>query len=254
MALVFQILTNLQSFNQLITALHEEYRSYYSHHLGRNIEMLVYGNWGYPILVFPTTMGRFYEARDFKLTDAVSGHINAGRVKLYCIDSIDRDSWYGKHLHPGSRIWNHVLYDKFLCEELVPYIQRETSTGKIGVAGCSFGGFQALNFAFRHPDQVGHLFSMGAAFDIRSFMSGYYDDNVYLNNPPDYIPNAHNDEFYRMNIVLGTSEHDFCKGSNFQMSGILNRKNIPHWLDVVPWGEHDWPVWRSMFPRYLDMI
>ena len=232
----------------------ESYVSYYSHHLGRNMEMLVYGDWGYPVLVFPTTMGRFYEARDFHLTEAARGHIEAGRVKLYCIDSIDSASWYARHLHPATRIWNHVLYDKFLCEELVPFIQRECNVGKIGVAGCSFGGFQALNYAFRHPDQVAHLMSMGAKFDIRSFMDGYYDENVYFNNPPDYVPGLQNDHLYQMRIVLGTSEHDFCKESNLQMANLLRLKGISHWLDINPWGEHDWPVWRHQFPQYLNGI
>ena len=234
--------------------MHQEHRQWYSYQLGRHIDLLVFGNWGYPVLIFPTTMGRYYEANDFKLTESARHFVETGKVKLICVDSIDRDSWYAKHLHPGTRIWNHVLYDRFLSQELVPGIQRECNVQKIGVAGCSFGGFQALNFAFRHPEQVGHLFSMGAAFDIRSFLRGYYDDNVYYNNPPDYIPNAQNPEFYNMNIVLGTSAHDFCRGSNEQMSGILRAKNINHWLDIKPWGEHDWPVWRDQFPNYLAMI
>jgi esterase/lipase superfamily enzyme len=232
----------------------ENYRKWYSHHLGRDIEMLVYGNWGYPVVLFPTSMGHYYEYKDFGLTETARWFVETGKVKLYCIGSIDKDSWYAKHLHPGTRIWNHVLYDKFLHEELVPGIQRECNIQKIGVSGASFGGYHALNFAFRHPEQVGHLLTMGAAFDIRSFLGGYYDDNVYYNNPPDFMPGAQNNEFYHMNIVLGTSEYDFCKGGNYQMSDILNRKGIRHKLDVTPWGDHDWPVWKDQFPRYLSMI
>lgn len=234
--------------------MHEEYRRFYSHNLGRDIELLVYGNWGYPVLLFPTTMGRYYEYKNFNFIETARWFVETGKIKLICVDSIDRDSWYARHLHPGTRVYNHILYDRFLSEELVPSIQRECSVGKIGVAGCSFGGFQALNFAFRHPDQVAYMFSMGAAFDIRSFMHGHYDENVYFNNPPDYIPNAHNDHFYHMKIVLGTSEYDFCRPENHRMSDILNRKGIPHWLDVRPWGEHDWPIWREMFPHYLSLI
>jgi esterase/lipase superfamily enzyme len=121
------------------------------------------------------------------------------------------------------------------------------------VAGCSFGGYQALNFAFRHPNQVAHVFAMGAAFDIRQFVDGYHDENVYFNNPPEYMPDAQNEHFHWMNIILGTAEHDFCKGDTFNMSGILSRKGIRHTLDVKP-GNHDWPVWREMFPQYLSTI
>jgi len=238
--------------NDLI--LQEDYRKWYSHHLGRDIEMLVYGHWGYPVLLFPTSMGRYYQNKDFGLIDTVREAVEAGKIKIYCIDSIDSDSWYAKHLAPSMRIHNHNWYDRMLHEELVPMIQHECQTPRLAAGGCSFGGYQALNFAFRHPEQVSHLWSMGAAFDIRQFLDGYYDDNVYFNNPPDYLPNAHNEHYYRMQIILGTSVHDFCRGANEHMSHILNQKGIQHWLDIRPWGEHDWPVWREMFAQYVNQL
>lgn len=232
----------------------ERYVRFYSQHLGRDIEMLVFGDWGYPVLVFPTTMGRYYQAKDFHLINAASWHVNSGRVKIFCVDSIDRDSWYGKHLPPWVRVHNAALYDRFLAEELIPAIQHECNTAKVAVAGCSFGGFQAANFAFKHPDKTSHLFTMGAAFDIRSFLNGHYDDNVYFNNPPDYLPNAHDPNLWQMGIVLGTCSADFCKPDNERLSEILNAKNISHWLDVRWHGTHDWPIWREMFPEYLSRI
>ena len=216
--------------------------------------MLVFGTWGYPVVIFPTSGGRENEARDFKLIEAARPLVEAGRVKLFCIDSIDRFSWYAKHLHPSVRVQNHVFYDKFLSEELVPMLQRECNVDKIGVAGCSFGGFQALNFAFRHPDQVAHLFTMGAAFDISQFVDGYHDDNVYFNNPPEYLPGAHSEHFHWMNIILGTAEYDFCKPETQRISDILRQKGIKHHMDVKPFHDHDWPVWREMFPQYLNTI
>ena len=216
--------------------------------------MLVFGSWGYPVVIFPTSGGRDNEARDFKLVEAARPFIEAGRIKLFCIDSIDRFSWYAKHLHPAVRVQNHVFYDRFLSDELVPMLQRECSVDKIGVAGCSFGGYQALNIAFRHPEQVAHVFTMGAAFDIRQFVDGHHDDNVYFNNPPEFMPHAHSEHFRWMNIILGTAEYDFCKDDTFRMSHILAHKGIQHTLDIKPFGNHDWPVWREMFPQYLNTI
>jgi esterase/lipase superfamily enzyme len=234
--------------------LQERHIRYYSHRLGRDIDMLVFGHWGYPVLIFPTTMGRYFEAKDFQLTEAARSLVEAGKVKLYCIDSIDKDSWYAKHLHPSIRVQNHILYDRFLNEELVPTIQQECNVGKVAVAGCSFGGFHAANFAFRHPDKVSHLFTMGAAYNIKSFLDGYYDDNVFFNNPPDYLPNTNDPNLWQMSIVLGTCWGDFCKADNEYLSSILASKNINHWLDVRWHGNHDWPIWREMFPEYLSKI
>ena len=218
------------------------------------MEMLVLGDYGYPVLIFPTSNGRYFEARDFKLTESVQWFVDNRLIKLFCIDSGDKWSWYAKHLHPAVRVHNHNLYDRMLAEELVPRILHECQVDKIGVAGCSLGGYQALNYAFRHPDQVAHLFSMGASFDIKQFIDGHYDEQTYFHNPPDYMPDAQNEHFYRMNIILGTAEHDFCKEDNYQMSAILSRKGIPHRLDVKPNGTHDWPVWREMFPEYVATI
>jgi esterase/lipase superfamily enzyme len=232
----------------------ENYFKFYSHHLGFEIETLVYGHWGTPVLVFPTSMGRHYEAKDFQLIDSVKHLIDAGKVKIYCIDSIDKDSWYAKHLHPADRIKNHQLFDLFLNDEFVPFIQKECSVGKITVAGCSFGGFQAANFAFKHPDKVSNLFTMGAAFDIKSFLDGYYDDTVFYNNPPDFLPDASDPNLWQMGIILGSCWDDFCKPDNENLSKILSHKNINHWLDIRWHGTHDWAIWREMFPEYLSKL
>ena len=232
----------------------ENHIQYYSHHLGRSIDLLVYGHWGYPILIFPTTMGNYYQAKDLGLVDSVRHLVEAGRCKLYCVDSIDKDSWYGRHLTAPMKVLNHIQFDKFLTSELVPMIQRECSVDKIGVAGCSFGGYHALNFAFRHPEQVAYLISMSGAFDIRSFIGEYYDDNVYFNNPVDYIPHEQGWRYNHMKIVLGSSEWDICLNANLTMSRILNNKGINHWSDIRGWELHDWPLWQTMFPDYLSKI
>src|ERR1039458_6102 len=40
------------------------YHKQFSHELGRDMESLVYGHAGHPVLVFPTSMGRFFEYED----------------------------------------------------------------------------------------------------------------------------------------------------------------------------------------------
>ncbi len=124
----------------------------------------------------------------------------------------------------------------------------------VAVAGCSFGGYHAANFAFRHPELVSYLFSMSGLFDIRSRTDGHYDDNVYFNNPMDYMPDNAHPDLWRMGIVLGAAETDVSRGQNEQFSGILQQKSIQHWLDVRPNSVHDWPVWREMLPHYLSLL
>jgi len=216
--------------------------------------MLVFGTRGYPVILFPTSMGRHYQNKDAGLIDSVRWFVDNGLVKIYCPDSIDTQSWYNKDIHPADRARTHIAYHKMLRDEVVPWAMHETGVGKVAMAGCSFGGYHAANYAFKHPEQVAHLFSMSGAFDIKMFTHDHYDDNIFYNNPVDYLPGSNNPSLWHMNIILGTSEHDICKGHNYDLSRILNQKHINHWLDVRPYADHDWPIWKEMFPHYLSTI
>jgi len=234
--------------------MYEHHHRWYSSSLNREMEVLTFGTRGYPVMLFPTSMGRFFENKDFKLLDSVAWFVDEGLVKIYCPDGIDSLSWYNRAIHPAQRVMNHVWYDQYLLTELVPLMQRETGVQRIATAGCSFGGYHATNFGFRHPEVVKYIFNMGAAFDIKSQLDGYYDDNVYFNNPLDFIPNAQNPSFNDMFVVLGTGTNDMCWDANEKMAAVFRQKGINHWLDVRQNAAHDWPVWRQMFPHYLSLI
>lgn len=232
----------------------EAYKKWYSHNLNADFELLSFGHSGYPVLLFPTSMGRYYESKDFKMIDSISWFIEEGKIKVYCVDSIDKMSWYNKNIHPAERVKNHILYDKLLLEEVSTLARQETGHSKIITAGCSFGGYHAANFAFRHPWLVSHMFSLSGAFDIRGQLEGFYNDDVYFNNPVDFIPNNNHPDLWQMKIVLGTSDRDICRADNERLSQTLNEKDIPHWLDIRHNANHDWPIWRQMLPDYLARL
>ncbi|MEC5143295.1 alpha/beta hydrolase-fold protein [Chitinophaga sp. 212800010-3] len=232
----------------------ENYLKWHSPNLGKDFEMLVFGDSGYPLLLFPTSMGRYYESKDFGLIDSIRWFIEEGRIKVYCPDSIDTMSWYNKDIPPEQRAYNHTRYDQLLLEEVLPRMEAETGQQRIVTAGCSFGGYHAANFAFRHPARVSYLFSLSGIFDIRFRMDGHYDDNVYYNNPADFMSENQDEDLWRMGIVLGVADEDVARAQNEQLSGILAGKKISHWLDIRPQTRHDWPVWREMLPHYISLI
>ncbi|MFK7810751.1 MAG: esterase family protein [Saprospiraceae bacterium] len=234
--------------------MNKEHLKWHSPTIGKEMEMFVYGHSGYPVIIFPTTMGRYYESTDFGLIDAAKWYLDEGKIKIYCVDSIDKQSWYNKDIHPAQRVKNHIWYDRFIQDEIVDPIRKNHGFDKVAVSGASFGGYQAANFAFRHPERVSHLFSMSGAFDVKSFLDGYYDENVYFNNPTDYLPDNNNPELWNMDIVLGVGEWDICLEANQKMADILNRKNINYWFDLRRWAKHDWPLWEEMFPHYLSRL
>jgi esterase/lipase superfamily enzyme len=220
------------------------------------MEMLVFGDTGKPIVVFPTSQGRFFEYEDRGMIGAVADQIDAGWLQFFCVDSVDSESWYNRGTQPYWRVQRHIQYDRHIADEVVPFIRAKNAAPDLTVTGCSFGGFQAMNFALRHPDIVTDCVTLGAAFDIKQFLDGWYGEDAYFNNPPDYLVNISDpwylDRYRRMRIVMATGEHDFCWNENERLAGIMRARGIPHQLYVWRDGTgHDWPWWQRMAREYL---
>ena len=233
-----------------------EYLKDHSSHLGREMELLVFGHAGLPVMVFPTSGGRFFEFEDRGMIAALAGKIDAGQVQLYCVDSVDKESWYNKNVTPRLRITRHMQYEEYLIQEVVPLVRTRNPDPHLFAIGCSFGGFHAVNIALRHPDIFSGLLSMSGAFDLSNFLHGYYDEDCYYNLPTHYLPNLTDPWFFslyrRNNYVLATGWDDQCLAQNQNLDRILSEKEIPHKLYI--WdahNSHDWPTWERMVREYL---
>lgn len=219
------------------------------------MELLVFGHGGMPVIVFPTSMGRFFDYENRRMIDVRRDRYERGELQAFCVDSVDAESWYNKSIPPGARAARHADYDRYIANEVVPFVHNRNPNG-IAVTGCSFGGYHSVNFALRHPDLIHYCVSMGGAFDIHQFIGDYYDDNCYYNCPPDFLPNLNDawylDRYREMRIVLATGETDICLAENRRLSSIMNSKSIAHELDV--WGDgagHDWPWWEQMAVKFF---
>jgi len=52
--------------------MNEQHVRWYTPHLSRDFEMLVFGHAGYPVILFPTSLGRYYQNKDFGLVGSVA--------------------------------------------------------------------------------------------------------------------------------------------------------------------------------------
>ena len=236
--------------------MNREYHKWFSSRLGREMELLVFGHAGLPVLDFPTSGGRFFEFEDRGMVAALAGRIDAGQLQFFCVDSVDMESWYNRHAPPRWRIARHIQYENYLLEEVVPFIRARNSDPHLVALGCSFGGYHAANIAFRHPDVFTGMLSMSGAFDLARFLDGYYDQDVYFNLPTHYLPNLGDpwffDRYNRNTYVLATGWDDQCLGQNQNLDRILSSKGIPHQLYVWDsYNAHDWPTWQRMMQQYL---
>jgi esterase/lipase superfamily enzyme len=236
--------------------MNREYHEGQSGHLGRSMEMLAFGHAGTPVLVFPTSGGRFFDFEDRGMVAALANRVEAGELQIFCVDSVDRESWYNRQIAAPRRVARHMQYEAYILHEVVPFIRERNRDPRLLALGCSFGGYHAVNIALRHPELFSGFFSMSGAFDLTVFLQGYYDENCYLNLPTHYLPRLEDpwflDRIRTKSYVLTTGWYDQCFAQNHQLDRILSEKGIPHQFHVwdAP-NAHDWPTWRRMVQQYL---
>jgi len=236
--------------------MHREHHRWFSPSLGRDMDLLIFGHAGARVLVFPTSMGKFYEWEDRGMIAALGEHLERGWLQLYCVDSVDVESWYCRWAHPGGRAWRHVQYEQYIINEVLPLSRQKNSNQFMITAGASFGAYHALNFAFRHPYLVGRAIGLSGIYTIDDYVDGYTNDTVYLNNPCLYIPNEHEHHRLEMlrnlDIVMAVGADDPLKPNNDFLSSALWNKSIWHAYHVWDGWAHDWPWWHQMIRLYIN--
>ena len=100
-----------------------EYHKWFSHQLHREMEMLVFGHDGLPAVVFPTSQGRFFEFEERGMVGAIADKIEGGRVQLFCVDSVDGESWYNRGVGADWQIARQVQYENYVLREVVPFVR-----------------------------------------------------------------------------------------------------------------------------------
>ena len=235
--------------------MNREYHRWFSPSLQRDMEMLVFGHAGARVLVFPTSMGRFFQWEDSGMINALSDQLEQGNVQLFCVDSVDEESWYARWKPPAERAWRQTQYNDYLVNEVLPLSVQHNSNPYLITAGTSFGAYHAVNFALRYPNLVNRVLGLSGFYNIKNFTSGYSDDNVYFNNPCDFMLHEHDRErleaIRHLDIVLVTGRKDSGCENNEYLSRILWEKNIWHALRIWNGSAHDWPFWAQMLTLYI---
>ncbi len=235
--------------------MNREYHRWHSPSLNRSMELLVLGHGGARVLVFPTSRGRFFEFEDRGMARALAHQIENGWFQLYCVDSVDSESWYNWGVHPGQRAWRQTQYNNYLRYEVLPLMWQKNPTPFTITTGASFGAYHAMNFGLRFPDVVNRILALSGIYDIRGWTSGWQGEHAYLNNPIEYIPNENDptrlEHLYRQDIIIVAGKDDRLIHSAREMSGVLWQKGIGNALREWDGWNHDWPYWAQMLNQYL---
>jgi esterase/lipase superfamily enzyme len=236
--------------------MNREFHRWYSPSLHRDMELLIFGHAGARVLVFPTSKGKFYEWEDRGMMGLLGEQIERGWLQVFCVDSVDAESWYNYGVHPAARAYRHAQYDGYLYNEVLPLTTVKNSNPFLITLGASFGAYHAMNFGLKHPDKVDRIVALSGIYDIRGFTEGYSDSNVYMNNPVQFVAGEHDGgriaQLQHLDIIMATGRDDRLMASARALSGVLWGKGIGNALREWDGWSHDWPYWEKMVSLYIS--
>ena len=235
----------------------------WSQAIGAGGSVVAYGYWGRPVLAFPAENGGAWDFESRGMIAAIGGLLDAGRVKVYCVDSFDSESWSNRSLSLEERARRHALYESWILDDVVPWIRGDSGgEHEIATVGVSLGAYHAVNFALKRADVFPLAIGLSGNYDPATW-DGWGDrgDAVYFNNPIDYLAHMGGDhlEWLRgrvsLLLVCGQGQWEDTTGaleSAKRFAGLLAAKGLRHELDL--WGHdvpHDWPAWRAQLAHQL---
>jgi len=239
-----------------------EYHKWHSPALDREMELLVFGEGGQRLLVFPTRKQRFFEYEDHGMIHSLRHRIAAGEIQVICVDSIDSEALYCFDIPPEERLKRHLLYERYITEEVVPFTESQKHWTALIAHGCSFGAFHAVSIVCRHP----HLFHGALAFSGRydltlqageyhSLFHGFSSDELNAIMPSHFIPEMKDRKLLRalrsipFTFVIG--EEDPFLENNIEIAESMKAKKIPCSLKIWCDNAHRFRHWRQMIRIYL---
>lgn len=229
--------------------------------LGRPVHVWCFGSWGAPVLVFPTAAGFAHEWDRQGMVEVLAPLLYGGKIKLYCPESNVSEAWTKRDADGAWKIQRHLAYERFVLEELVPWIRRDCGDKpfRIAVAGASLGAMYAATFALKHPETFHYALCLSGRYDSSPFLEGFSSLDTYLANPLAFVPGLEGDELERvrantrLTLVCGRGKwENNCIQETEALADVLEAKGIPSTRDI--WGHdvsHDWVWWKRQALMHL---
>jgi len=246
----------------MISAVMErEYQKWFSPVLGRDMELLVFGSRGIPVLFFPTRSAHFYDMENWKVIEAMRDRITNGEIQVFCVDSIDQESFYSEK-QPHERMLRHLEYERYILKEVIPFIRSRNKKKQLTVTGCSLGGYHAVNIGLKHPTIFTKIVGMSARYDLTKplpffadLFDGYFDENIYYNMPNHFVPGINDakllQQLRKIDLTLVIGREDSFLPDNERLSQALNHIGVPHKFFIWEEEAHRPRYWREMVKLYI---
>lgn len=235
--------------------------------LGTTMNVLSFGSEGYPVVVFPTKGAGCDQWEQFGMVDELTPLIDAKRIRLFCVDTVDTESWIDTEANKEYRTDRQESYYHYICDELLPLVHEVYGNELRPLAvGADLGATHAAIVSLRRPDLFEGCIALSGVYRTSYYFGDWMNPTLYDNDITAFLSNMEVTHDY---VALYNKRHlVFCVGQGPWEEGVsdlrvlseeFDRLGVNAWCDF--WGfdvSHDWPWWKKQldyfFPIVLDEI
>ena len=232
-----------------------------SESLNEELDIIVYGSTGRPVIVFPTFDFSAGSWETGGMLTRLSELVDSGRIQLFCTDSIDGESWYAQNSALDYRSERQEAYFSYVTDILVPYVRSHSSSQeKPLVVGCGIGATNAAVAMLRRPDLFGGLLALSGVFDAR-FLSKGSVNQLWLKNSPIDIARSLDKtaitalEKLPLAFAYGQGQGEDAIDSMRAVEATFQDLGLDATFEY--WGydvTHGWPWWQEMASQLLPEL
>lgn len=231
--------------------------------LGEDLDVIVYGTAGQPVMAFAPLGQRPESLEQVGLVDELSDYLDAGVIQLFSVSNVDGESW-GSDGYAVERAARQEAYYQAVCEEIVPLVAEVSGSGARPLAlGFDLGATHAAVFALRRPDLFQGCVCLSGVYDASRYFGDWMDATLYDNTPCAFLPNMPTDHPYI--ALYNQRQLLFCCGqegseadslrTTREIDAQLQRLGVEAWCDY--WGgdvSHTWFWWKKQIRYFMPIV
>ena len=216
---------------------------HHSKGLDEDLVVNVYGTAGQPVMVFAPQGQDPENLEDVGLVDELAEYVDAGAIQLFCVSSIDNETWGGTG-DATERAARQEAYYQAVCDEIVPLVHEASGTDA-------------------RLDLFQGCMCLSGVYDSRRYFGDWMDATLYDNTPCAFLPNMPADHPYV--ALYNKRQLLFCSGQEAseaeslrttrEIDANLVRLGVDAWCDY--WGgdvSHTWYWWKKQVDYFLPIV
>lgn len=230
-----------------------------------DFDVTLYGTAGRPVIAFPEGDSSCASWEEGGMVDALAGLIDAGRVRLFCVDSADGASWYAGYAPTDYRIASLGGYFDLVENELCQLVRDEApGAGAPIVAGAGLGALNATIAMLRKPSIYGGLLALSGTYDAAWVVGDAMSDAWRAFSPVDLVRGLGDNPLLvealsglQLAFVCGTGAGEEGGETQRTLQGELASAGVGATFEY--WGadvDHSWGWWqeeaRQLLPCLLE--